>query len=75
MNVNDMDISGETALRICTTHLYHPRSGTLSIKTQSKGKKVVHLTQDELESGSDSEQTVVGLVTSHLLSAVLLWNL
>lgn len=34
-----------------------------------KGKNVVHLTQDEQESGCDSE-TVVGLVTCHVLSAV-----
>ena len=35
-----------------------------------KGRNVVHLTRDELESESDSEHTVVGLVTCHVLSAV-----
>ena len=35
-----------------------------------KGKNVVHLTQDELESGNDLKQTVVGLVMYHVLSAV-----
>ena len=35
-----------------------------------KGKKVVHLTRDKLESDSDPEQNVIGLVTCHVLSAV-----
>ena len=35
-----------------------------------KGKKVVHLTRDKLESDSDSQQNVIGLVTCHVLSAV-----
>ena len=39
-----------------------------------KGKNVVHLTQDVLETGSDSEQTEVGLVTCHVLNYQL-WNL
>ena len=35
-----------------------------------KEKNIVHLTQGELGSGSDSEQTVVDLVTYHVLSTV-----
>ena len=33
-----------------------------------KGKSIVHLTQDELESGSGSEQIIVGLVMCHVLA-------
>ena len=35
-----------------------------------KGKNVVHLTQDKLESGSDLEKTVFGLVTCPVQSAL-----
>lgn len=35
-----------------------------------KGKNAVYLTRDELESESDSERNVIGLVTCHVFSAV-----
>jgi len=67
MDVNNMGISGETALRICIFQL-HPSS--LSIKIRSKKGGMLFTRHKMNWKVSDSEHNVVGLVTHHVLSAV-----